>query len=98
MSFRAVRFFARSVAGGFRAGFCRILRAGDFTGRFCAGFRRILRPECSAGGFCAGMGYLFTRGMEKCNLMRGKKVPNPPEMLRSNVLRGNGVSFSTQNC
>ena len=102
MGFRAVRFCARGVAGGFRAeyfaarfcaGFRRNLRPECFAGGFCAGFRRILRPECFADRFCAGMRYLFLRRMEKCSRLRGKKVPNPPEMLRSNVLRGNGVSF-----
>ena len=56
-----------------------------------------LRAELTASLFCAGMGYLFLRRMEKCSRLRGKKVPNPPEMLRGNVLRGNGVSFSAQN-
>jgi hypothetical protein len=35
--------------------------------------------------------------MEKCNRLRGKKVPNPPGLLHSNVLRLNEVSFSARN-
>ena len=35
--------------------------------------------------------------MKKCSRLRVNGLPFPPGMLRSNVLRGNGVSFSARN-
>ena len=62
----------------------------------CAGMGCSVRPECPAARFCAGMGYLFLRRKEKCSRLRGIMVPSTLGMLRSGVLRGNGVSFSAQ--
>ena len=33
------------------------------------------------------------RVMEKCSCLRGKRVPNPPEMLQGTVLRGRREGF-----
>ena len=59
----------------------------------CAGKRCPICPKSSVATFCAGMGYLFPPGKENCSSLRGNPLPNPPGLLRGNILRGNGVSF-----